>query len=64
MKTVLNGIVDHLASLAISLDALESALIRRGLLRTGEISELSGPHVLTVAQLLSTVRAEIAGLPD
>ncbi len=63
MKTVLNDIVNGLENLAVSLDSLEEALIRRGLLKTGEIERLNPNHASIVAQRLNDLRLEIAELP-
>ena len=61
-KIVLNDIVNGLENLAVSLDALEAALIRRGQLMTGEIESLSPAHVPTVVSKLAAVRSAIAVL--
>ena len=61
-KGVLQDIVNAIENLATSVDALESALIHRGQLRTGEIDSLSPTHVKIVAAKLSGLRSAIASL--
>jgi hypothetical protein len=63
MKTVLHDIVNGLENLAVSLDALEEALIRRGQLRTGEIAALSPLSAQIVAGKLAGLRNAINSLP-
>jgi hypothetical protein len=61
-KGVLNDIVNGLENLAVSMDALEAALIRRGQLTTGEIERLSPNHAPTVVAKLAGLRLAIASL--
>jgi hypothetical protein len=61
-KIVLQDIVNAIENLATSVDALESALIRRGQLTTGEIDSLSPTHATIVAAKLSGLRLAIASL--
>ena len=61
-KIVLNNIVNGIENLAVSLDAFEEALIRRGQLMTGEIDALVPNHVPNVASKLVALRSAIAAL--
>jgi len=62
IKQVLNGIVNGLENLAVSLDALESALIHRGQLKTGEIAAFSPICVPAVVSKLADLRLAISSL--
>jgi hypothetical protein len=61
-KAVLTDILNGLENLAVSVDALEAALIRRGQLTTGEIEHLSPSHAQIVAGKLAALRLAIASL--
>jgi hypothetical protein len=61
-KIVLNNIVNGMENLAVSLDAFEEALIRRGQLTTGEIDALAPNHAPNVASKLVALRSAIAAL--
>jgi hypothetical protein len=63
MKSILNHIVDELERLAISLDALELALISKGTLKNGDIVANSAIPESIVRQRLSDLREEIDSLP-
>ena len=62
MKSILSQIVDELERLAISLDALELALISKGNLQHGEVVANSALPEPIVRQRLSGLRAAIASL--
>jgi hypothetical protein len=64
MKFVLNAIVDRIENLAISLDALEQVLIRKGQLKIGEIEQSTPIPALIVAQHLTEVHLAISRLPE
>jgi hypothetical protein len=64
MKTVLHDIVNGIENLAVSLDALEAALIRRGQLKSGEIDSLSPLHRQVVTAKLEALRNAIDSLPQ
>jgi hypothetical protein len=63
MKSTLNQIVDELERLAISLDALELALISKGSLQNGDIIANSAIPETIVRERLSDLRAAIYSLP-
>ena len=63
MKSILNDIVDELERLAVSLDALELALISKGPLRNGDIVANSAIPESIVRQRLSDLRMAIDSLP-
>ena len=63
MKSTLNRIVDELERLAISLDALELALISKGTLQNGDIVANSAIPESIVRQRLSDLRVAIDSLP-
>ena len=63
MKSILNNIVDELERLAISLDALELALISKGTLKNGDIVANSAIPESIVRQRLSDLRMAIDSLP-
>ena len=63
MKSILNNIVDELERLAVSLDALELALISKGTLRNGDIVATSAIPESIVRQRLSDLRMAIDSLP-
>jgi hypothetical protein len=62
MKSILSQFVDELERLAISLDALELALISKGNLQHGEVVANSALPEPIVRQRLSGLRAAIASL--
>ena len=62
MKPVLNAIVDAIEDLAVSLDALEAALISRGQLSVGEIGAHSPVPTEVVRQKLYPLRKAISVL--
>jgi hypothetical protein len=61
-KQVLNDIVNSLENLAVSIDSLESILIRGGQLTTGEIEAESLAHVHIVVNKLAGLRRAIDSL--
>ena len=63
MKSILNDIVDELERLAVSLDALELALISKGPLRNGDIVANSAIPESIVRQRLSDLRMAIDSMP-
>jgi hypothetical protein len=63
MKSILDQIVDELERLAVSLDALELALISKGTLQNGDIVANSAIPESIVRQRLSDLRAAINSLP-
>jgi hypothetical protein len=63
MKSILNHIDDELERLAVSLDALELALISKGPLRNGDIVANSAIPESIVRQRLSDLRVAIDSLP-
>jgi hypothetical protein len=63
MKSTLNRIVDELERLAISLDALELALISKGTLQNADIVANSAIPESVVSQRLSDLRVAIDSLP-
>jgi hypothetical protein len=63
MKSTSNHIVDELERLAISLDALELALISKGILQNGDIVANSVIPEQIVRQRLSDLRVAVDSLP-
>jgi hypothetical protein len=61
-RGVLQDLVNGLENLAVSVDSLEAILIRKGLLKIGEIEQQAPNHVLIVAGKLATLRSAIASL--
>jgi hypothetical protein len=61
-QIILNDIVNALENLAVTVDALEAVLIRKGLLMSGEIQSESHQHVSQVVANLAATRHAISRL--
>jgi hypothetical protein len=61
-KQILIDITNAIENLAISLDSLESVLIRKNLLKSGEIEANEAAHVQIVSDKLAGLRAAIVSL--
>jgi hypothetical protein len=61
-KQVLIDLTNAIQNLAVSLDSLESVLIRKNLLQNGEIEANESAHVQIVSDKLAGLRAAIVSL--
>lgn len=62
MQEILLKIVESLENVAVSVDALEAALIQRGQLTTGEINQYAAIPRQSVCQYLAPIRAAIMSI--